>query len=670
MSTGGFGLADAALAAEPGTFDLAAMGEATAAEPVAAAPSYFNFTRDLRPNSPLYAQLKSRITARIQLAVKENEKHHKRWADSEERVLAYLPETDADSLRRSRRERGEPTYTTIQIPYTFAQVMAAHTYWTTVFLSRTPVHQFSGREDEGEMQINAMEALIGYQMDVGRATVPYFLWFYDAAKYGVGWLGSYWCEEQVQYSTIERQPDGSLVQVTRRVEGFTGNRVYNISPYDALPDPRVTVTEFQKGEFFGVRSRIMWSEIVRRAKRGMYTNLDRIRTQRDGQKASTYGSSQLERPSSDFVVDNQSQLPHPAVVPVIELYVDLLPEEWGLGPTDFPEKWVFTITEDLEVLLGAQPLGLMHGEFPVDVLSSEVEGYAMYNRGIPEIQAPIQNTMDWLINSHMYSVRATLNNGYIIDPTKIVMKDVEKGGPGFVWRLRPEAYGQPIGNYYEQVKITDVTQAHMGDLQTMFGIGERIFGINDQMLGMLAQGGRKTATEVRTSTGFGVNRLKTIAEWMSASGFSSHSQKLVQSSQQFYSAKKKLRIVGNLAGMAGPRFVNVTPEDIVGSYATVPVDGTLPIDRFAQATFWREMFADVAQMPMIAQQYDLGGIFAWIAQLGGMRGLDRFKIQVADPAMLAGAAAAGNVVPIRSGGAMNVGAASAGGSAAATAQGV
>src|SRR5690606_1217933 len=142
-------------------------------------------------------------------------------------------------------------------------------------------------------------------------------------------------------------------------------------------------------------------------------------------------------------------------------------------------------------------------------------------------------SMDWLLNSHMWNIRSALNLGFIIDPTKIVMKDVAKGGPGFVWRMRPEAYGQPIDNFYKQVQINDVTQGHMADLQAMFAIGERVFGINDQMLGMLAQGGRKTATEVRTSTGFGVNRLKTTAEWQSATGFAPHAQKLIQTSQQF-----------------------------------------------------------------------------------------------------------------------------------------
>jgi len=637
---------------------------------------YFQLTCDLKPTNPLYDMIKSRLSARMKIAESEQEKHHQRWSDAEDRVLAYIPESDADARRKARRKGGEPTYTTIQVPYTFAQTMAAHTYWTSVFLSRNPVHQVTGRHGEGEMQIQAVEALLAYQLDVGQALAPYFLWFYDAAKYGEGWLGSYWDEERIQYTTIEEVPDErnpektQKVQVTRRVDGYSGNKHYNISPFDAFPDPRVTAGNYQKGEFFAVRCRLMWNELVRRAKRGMYTNVDMLRgTHHQMDKTMGEGSSNLERPIADWSMDTFNQLPHPAVVPVYEIYVDLIPEEWGLGGTDWPEKWVFTMTTDHETIIGAQPLGAVHGQFPVSLLEPEIESYGTHNRGIPETQAPIQDTMDWLLNSHMFNVRATLNNGYIIDPTKIVMKDVEKGGAGFVWRLRPEAFGQDIDTFYKQVQINDVTGNHMTDLQTMFGIGERIYGINVQILGMMQSTGRKTATEVRTSTGFGVNRLKTNAEYMSAAGFAPHTQRLIQTSQQFDSAERKLRLVGDLANMAGPGFLDVSPESILGQYDFVGVDGTLPIDRFAQLTLWKELIANIAQIPQIIMQYDLGKIFGWMAQMGGIKNLDRFKIQQGSPEQLMAQAQAGNIIPINGpggSGATNVGAASAGGSAKAT----
>jgi len=76
------------------------------------------------------------------------------------------------------------------------------------------------------------------------------------------------------------------------------------------------------------------------------------------------------------------------------------------------------------------------------------------------------------------------------------------------------------------------------------------------------------------------------------------------------------------------------------------VDGTLPVDRYAQVQLWQNLMAQAQKMPQVAAQYDMGKIFAWVAALGGLKNIQQFKIQLGDPAALAQQAAAGNMVPI------------------------
>lgn len=205
---------------------------------------------------------------------------------------------------------------------------------------------------------------------------------------------------------------------------------------------------------------------------------------------------------------------------------------------------------------------------------------------------------------------------------------------------------------FYQVPISDITRSNFQDIDMMLSVGERTLGVNDQIMGAMQSGGRKTATEVRTATGFGVNRQKTITEYLSATAFSPHSQRLVQTAQQYYTGEKKLRIVGSLAQEAGAGFLDVNPESISGFYDFIPVDGTLPVDRFAQVNMWTQIIQGMARTPQVFMQYDIGKIFAWIATLAGVKNLNQFKLQpqIADPAMLAAEAAKGNVVPIRPGG--------------------
>lgn len=613
-------------------------------------------------NDPLHQFLLDRLRSRVNLAKKEHQKRHEKWIEAEERTLAFVHETTQDNARRTQRDQGLPKYTTIMIPYTYGMLMSAHTYWTSVFFARSPIHQFTGRHGEGEMQVQAMEALIGYQTDVGNATGPYYIWLYDSGKYGHGVLGHYWCKEVLNYGSLVEMQDPTdgktkLWQTTQEVEGYTGNKCFNVSPWDFMHDPRVTVKAFQEGEFCIRRVRLGWNEIIKRKRQNYYNENIKYLKGHLTDKSRTEGSDQLQRPQFDITSTEglQNETKHAAGGVFYEVHVELVPSEWKLGNgLDYPQKWVFTVTEDLEVIIGATPLGAAHCKFPFDVCESEIEGYGLFARGFPEIMYGVQNTVDWLINTHFFNVRASLNNQFIVDPSKLVIKDVQNSGPGFLWRLRPEAYGTDIKNMFMQVPVVDITRSNISDFQTMLGIGERTLGVNDQIMGALNTGsGRKTATEVRTTTTFGVNRQKTICEYMSAMAFSPHAQKLVQTSQQFYTAEQKLRRVGSFAQEAGQNFMMVGPKDIAGMFDLVPVDGVLPIDRMAQANLWKEIMAGVRMMPpQIAMGYDWSRIFAWAAMLGGLRNINQFKVQLMPDQQLAAQAQAGNVVPIRPGGAL------------------
>jgi hypothetical protein len=587
------------------------------------------------------------LDQRLKLAERAQTHKHAAWRRAEDRILTYVPETEADGARREARENdGQQSYTTMQLPYSFALLMAAHTYWTSVFFARDPVHQFAGLHGEAENQVQAVESLMAYQVEQGDMLGPYYIWLYDAGKYGAGILGHYWADEFVHVSDLVEGEEGSEPVIeTRSIRSYSGNRVYNVSPYDFYPDPRVTAGNFQKGEFCAVRRRVSWSQIKARERQGYYTNIERLTPSHAVQeRPQDEASSQLERPEH-FVMDETGEK-RPAVVDLYEVYVEIIPSEWGIANINLPQKWVFTLTRDKTLVIGAQPFSALSGRFPFDVMEPEVEAYGSWNRGIPEMIEPIQNTMDWLLNSHFYNVRAVLNNLFLADPTKIVMKDLRSTQAGGVIRLKPEAYGSDIRSFFQQVPMADVTQSHVNDLTTMLQIGERMTGINDQILGVLAGGGRKTATEIRTSTGFGVNRLKTTTEYMSATSFAPHARSLLQNSQQYYDGEMKLRIVGDMANQAGPMFMDVTPELIAGNYGLVPVDGTLPVDRFAQATLWKDMFATIQRMPQIMQQYDLGKIFAWVGSLAGLKNINQFKIQVVPDDQLQRQADAGNIVPM------------------------
>ena len=64
------------------------------------------------------------------------------------------------------------------------------------------------------------------------------------------------------------------------------------------------------------------------------------------------------------------------------------------------------------------------------------------------------------------------------------------------------------------------------------------------------------------------------------------------------------------------------------------------------ATLWQNIMGQMRNFPQLMMQFDIGKVFTHVAQLGGIRNINQFKIQTVPDAQLAAAAQAGNVVPI------------------------
>lgn len=603
---------------------------------------------------------------RIVTAIKQRERMSKNeysqvrrcYSDSEEAYRAYVKPTKNDAEREALRRAGKPQYTTIYVPYTLAILWAAHTYWTSVFLGRNPVWQIIARHAEPHQHVQAVEAMLDYQVYTGGHMVPYYLWLMDAGKYGRGILGSYWAEEYSNVSRIETVEPSLLGKtilgakpkrrrVTEQVPAYQGMRVYNVRPQDWRPDPRVPSHRFQDGEFCGRFVEVGWNTVIKRHSLGVYFNVKELAGRLKGARSSErdLGSGELILPYGMDTLYTESGgrgSRGRGFIELLEMTIEIIPSEWELGKSNQPEKYVFTLAND-DVLLSVHPLGELHDKFPFSQLEYELEAYSLNKRSMFEIGKPLNDTISWLFNSHMYNVRKVMNDTLFVDPSRYVMKDLqatEQGGK--LIRVKPEYYGEDVKSGVHQLQVVDVTREHMKDAEIAANMLMRLLGVNDAIMGMLAEGGRKTATEVRASSSFGVNRQKTICEWYSSQGFQPLADMMIASTQQHYDGEQQFRMAGDLMGQQGA--LQVTPEMIAGQYNFVPVDGTLPVDKFALANLWKELYMGMREDPVLMQKYDMASIFGWIAQLGGIRNLAQFEIQSPDD--LARQVAAGNIVPI------------------------
>lgn len=532
-----------------------------------------------------------------------------KWVEDDRKFLAIKREEESE-----RKKEVRTPYRDLSLPYSYAMLMAAHTYLATVFLGRSPVVQLAGRTGEDEEAALLMENLLDYQLRVGGSLPAVSQWLLDVLKYGVGVLWVGWIRElrkvrervTSEVFGIERE-EASLRVV------FEGNKLRNVRPYDFYPDPRVPLSAAQEGEFCGIAQAWSVLELMRMEEDGLLRNVRELRKYERVRVVTD--EAMLIAPEEGITPDEEVTDIHD----VVELVVDLVPREWGLGREKFPEKWVFWADGGFRVLLRAERLEEEHGKFPYVVQTFEPDSYTRSSRGLLDILSEIQATMDWLLGTYMDNVRQVLNGTVVADGSRIVLKDLQQPpAVGRIVKATAAAAGSDLRTAVFPLQVPNVTGSHLQALELLHEFGQRAIGINDQILGMLGAGGtRKTATEIRASTTFGTNRLRVLAEAISMGGFNQLVGLLVQNTQQYMTQAMQVRVAG--------KATMVRPEDIGGLFDFIPVDGTLPVDRLAQARLWQELLGQMAQVPEIAQQYDVGKIFGWIAQLAGIRNLEQFR---------------------------------------------
>lgn len=609
-----------------------------------------SLNKELRKGTKMHDKVRDRVRDRYQMSYREMVKRWPEWRKIIKDRYSFL---DSQDLKRKNRSRSDNDLE-VKIPFTWAMQQTAVMYLTSVFLGRNPVFQYTGRHGEGQDKVQGMEALIDYQLQVGEMSPHLYTWINDGLELGLGIVGEFWQEETIRTRRIVEVPVTfagiPIPGKTRREEqfleipGYTGNKLFNVRNFDFFPDPRVTIRDMQRGEFVGRLTDLGFHEIQEREADGEYFNVEELKEElrtnknKSGfvrERGVTKDDQDIpEQGINGHISDRSNQTSD--YVEILEMHIKIIPRDWGFGESKYPEMWVFTLANDT-ILIGCRPYGMFHDRFPFHAVEYEIDGHHVHARGMNEILKPLNDVMTWMFNSHIYNVRKTINNEMVVDPSRINMADFKRSGPGRLLRLKAQAYGTNPKDAVHQLNPNDVTRGHLNDMIQVKNLMQMIAGVNDSLMGALASGGRKTATEVRSASTFGINRLKTTAEYFSVTGWQSLSRNLVGSTQQLYTLERKFKIAGNQLNEKD--FVDVTPDLIAGFFDLVPVDGTLPVDRLMQANLFKELLTGVVKLgPQFAAEYSIGKIFEHILSLSGIKNIDSFKVKIVPDAELAPAA--------------------------------
>lgn len=617
----------------------------------------------LQPGSKQHAHVLEYLLRRLRWSEQKMSQFYPRWRANEVRLQAYVTLTEYDKLMEQMRNTGKPAQIgEIVVPYMWATHNTILTYMLHTFGGRKPIHQVGSYRGEQVKRAKNLETLLQYNSDYERYVWHLVNFFNNGELYGLAVQRNTWRQE-TRVRTVTRPPDARLSMLMASVGQtpqpqrvretavcFEGNSVAMVSPYMFFPDPRVPMVEVAtKGEFVFWRAMEGRHLLLREEAAG---RLKWVKYAGAGPNAGNYwqmgdsaaglragGDSLLgeTRWGADAIANNFQ---------VDQGSIEIIPAELGLGPSRVPEKWIFTILNSRQIVQ-AEPLDINHGQHPVNVAEPNAIGLSFGNLGTADMVAPFQDIMSWMVNSHIYNVRSVLNNFLVVDPSRVEIEDLLDPQPGGILRLKSTPWGVVKPNEaVMQLPVGDVTRSHLGDFELLQRLGSDLSGASDNMRGIQDSGGRKTATEVRTSFEAAASRLAAKSIIYSAQALAPAAMQWTSNYQQFLTGALELAVLGPQALENGAASVRITPEEIEGDFYFPIHDGTLPLDKVALLDTWERIFTTAMQEPtgLIRSRYDMGGIFEFMGTLAGAQNLSQFKI--AGPEMMANQAQAGNIVPL------------------------
>jgi len=610
----------------------------------------------LTPGSDHHKFVLEYILKRIRSSEEQMTKFYSRWQVAERKIQAYLTLPDYEQMLKDMNDKSAPPAPAIILfPYNFASISTIVTYCMKVYCSKKPFTPLGANGKEAADNVKYMEAMLQYQYDMNKMIMRIFQLLLDGELYGLGVVRNIWAikrgkrrvirppneTERLSYANNPQDLPALLKDYEEKVI-YAGNETMNIDPFMFFPDPNVPMAEVsEKGEFVFWREYVGKHILLEAERAGA---LKYVRTIEPGTGSTAddkwYNLSHRSAISGGNAhaggTEGRGQTGLHNSYKVDQGSCTIIPLELGLGPEDYPVKYLFTILNKTQIVQ-AEPLDMDHGRHPVEVSEPYSLGYGFGQPSLSDYISPIQDILSWFIDSHIYNVRASLNNQWLYDPSKIDETSLKYPQPGKHIRLKPLAYGTDVRAALTQFPVNDVTRGHISDLATFLKIGDMVSSVNDSMRGT-PTAGRRTAADARMTNESGFGRLSVHAQLISQMCLTRLTDQYVLNIQQFQEEDQWLKVIGQES------YTNVGAQLLMGNFTYTVHDGTLPLDRIGSFDTWKEILMGMAQSPILSRSHSLPRIFEHVCALGGAPNITSFRL-VSDTE-LDQMAKAGNAVPL------------------------
>lgn len=559
--------------------------------------------------------------------------------------LIYRGDRRPDESDRKALKRNEPSK--VYVPLTHSQVQTFVSFATMMLTSRDTLYELTGSGVEdivpAKLAQQVIERDINYNKMKG-VLMPQYLT--DVARFGIGIFKSQWKRETVPVAVQVPDPkfvpvpglptQGQVPTITQYQPKtrYLGNMIEVISPYRWFPDTRLPLTRFRDGEFCADENEYSYGQLMKMQADGEVAGVDEIPKLPDDTFADRRLTALTTGNNMGF---NPSMSPKDAARYCIITEVELkcIPSELELGDGIFLNKdldmevpviiWIGNDNRIIRIVDG----GYDHCDFLYDAAQFFNDQNRVINYGIAELLGPMQDVMDWLMNSRVTNVRKVMQNQLVVDPRFVEMQDLKDRNP--VIRLKSTVESMSIDTYIKQLQVTDVTGGHINDMAVVKDFSEDATGMTENLIGQYSQG-RRSAREASNVNSNAAARVVMPIKGLWEMAFLPLGKKLLSNIQQGLDLPQLVSIIGVQRFMENQQAVQqLLPVDktmIVGNFDFQVFDATLPSQRMAIAAAEQEILTALSQNPelVFALGYDPKLILEdWFENMG-IKNAERFRL--------------------------------------------
>lgn len=522
-----------------------------------------------------------------------------------------------------------------KFPITWSTLQTIVAYMMQVFVARENVFDVTSANETRLGAAKRVQAKLQSEFVESKGVEQFWRWFTAAFVFGVSAMEVSWEQREAQ-RTVLRPAEETMGGAQAAVAGeatylresenaivFQGNTLTSLDPFATFYDPSVPLADAaDKGDYLFTRewpSKIKikravatkaitkpWADTWNATASRDFIEAEHIRDRVYFTDSKSRKKMQLDRGSA-YIIPS-------------DYWSDSELVSMNVTDGDVPQLWFFIMANKTQIVY-AYPFDNDHQSHPFVVYEPLGDGVTTDPIGLSDLIGSLEHTADFLVNSRIAGTKTALNQKILYNPSLVDIDKLARTDGGlFIPMKRSSLATDPRQGLLDFTPKNPAT-SNFADLELIIRIADMITGMNDNVRGMPNSGGRKSATEVRTTVQQSGGRQSVNAMRASSQALSRMGKMMVMNDVQFLSEDFEQE----LFGVEGNPNDKISLQDFASPF-TFPIhDGIMPLDKQGILQQFAQVFQTIAGDQELRGEFDIQAMFKQVALLSGVQNVESFR---------------------------------------------